>query len=173
MAGPWTGPTGPLAWFGSILSSAFQRATTAQVWANLQEAAAQTGQLVEGLTIFDVNQMRAIAGGVVSATEALNRANPDFAITSEYIATPPVTATGGGTGLPEEYMVRFNYTGTLVNGEEVSGTSTIYLTEGLPETVGELQVLVEQEAQGSVEAGTGSPPVAVLTDIGALELSIV
>ena len=191
MAGPYSGNPRGLAFFGSILGAAFGGATTSEVWQAMREAAtntaaailgvpageggnnpevqAQAQQLLSGITIQDVNQMRASAGQIVSATRSLAAANPEQAIDSSMIGQSPNMVTGPGTGFEQSYLIRYEYTGVDVAGNELTDFSTISL-ESLPETVGELSDLIMSEATARAEAGIGTPPVQTLTSVNSVAI---
>jgi len=148
MAGPYTGNPKGLFFYGSIQGAAAQGATTSAVWAAMQEAALNTAaalsgfivgsayppiavlnlaaSFLQGITIKDVNQMRAIAGQNIRAAQALAAAPAEFAIDSSMIGIPPSLGTGPGTGLPQKYSLRVNYTGTDAMGNETTDWYTIY-----------------------------------------------
>ncbi len=191
MAGPYSGNPRALQFFGSILGAAFDGATTAEVWQAMRNAATQTAaailgvpageggnnpevqaqaqELLSGVTIQDVNQMRASAGQIVSATNALAAANPEQAIDASMIGQAPNSVTGPGSGFEQSYLARYQYTGVDVTGNELTGYSTIAL-ETLPETVGELSDLIMSEATARAEAGIGTPPVQTLTSVNSVAI---
>jgi hypothetical protein len=191
MAGPYLGSDQALSFFQSVLSSAWDHATTSEVWAGIRSSALETAswilgvpsgitpvgpatqgladELVQGVTIQDVNMMRAIAGQNVQAAKALAAASRETAISAEHIAVPPIVGTGAGTGLPPSYMVRVNYTGIAEDGTAVTDWYSVWLDE-LPETVGDLQDVVQGDAEGRVAAGAGTPPVASLSSVNQIIL---
>jgi hypothetical protein len=66
-------------------------------------------------------------------------------------------------------MVRVNYTGIAEDGTEVTDWYSVWLDE-LPETVGDLQDVVQGDAEGRVAAGAGTPPVASLSSVNQIIL---
>jgi hypothetical protein len=191
MPGPYSGVPKGLAFYGSILGAAFEGATTAEVWDAIRSAAYNTAAAVAGLSagaaaanplvaaqaavylagigIQDVNQMRAIAGQTVAATRALAGAQPEQAIGPEMIGIPPVLGTGPGTGLPQAYSLRVQYTGIDVAGNEITDWYTIYGIDPNV-TVGDLYDLANADAQARVDAGTDTPPVATLSSVNQIVL---
>ena len=191
MAGPYTGGSKALGFFGSILGSAYERATTAEVWAGIQSAAtsvaasivgipvsmAQYGtrvaeiaaQLTSGITIQDVNQLRSIAGQMVSARNTLASASSEWAIDSSMIGNFPVMGTGPGTGLPQSYNIRITYTSADSEGNLSSSAFTIH-TDQLPETVGDLNDMVQAETGALVSTGAYNPAGSSLVSVDTVSI---
>jgi hypothetical protein len=171
MAGPYTGNPKGLFFYGSIQGAAAQGATTSAVWAAMQEAAlntaaalngistaaalgnplvmAQAVAMLSGVGIQDVNQMRAIAGQNIAAARALAGAAPEMAVDSSMIGIPPSLGTGPGTGLPQKYSLRVNYTGIDELGNEVTGWYTIYDVSA-DTTIGDLRATALADANARV-----------------------
>ena len=191
MAGPFSGTSKALGFYGSVLGAAWQGATTAEVWDSMRTAAtataaflngvstatalgnplvmAQAVALLSGITIQDVNQMRAIAGQNIAAARALAGAAPEMAIDSSMIGIPTAFGTGPGTGIPQAYAARVNYTGVDVAGNEVTDWYTIYGVSS-DQTVGELFAQAQVDAQARVETGVNTPPVLSLSSINQVIL---
>ena len=187
----YTGSPKALGFFGSILSSAFQGATTSEVWSNLKEAAVSTAEsllgvasgtspvgpgtqelansLLSGIGIQDVNQMRSIAGQQVSAFNALAGANPEFAIDSSMIAPSPNAMTGYGSGLPQQYAARVGYTAVDEFGNETQGFVTINGVD-VNGTVGDLMASVQTEASAFAAAYGMGPGGGTLTSVDSVLL---
>ena len=164
MPGPYTGTPKALQYFGSILGAAFERASTADIWEGIQSLAGSLGQDTSGITIFDVNQMRGIAGQMISSQQALLGANPTDAIDSSMIGIPPNTVTGSGTGLPESYLIRVEYTSICEDGSLTQDWTSIYLDSD-PNTMtgGDLYDYLSTETQAAAEAyNTAGVPCSFL-----------
>jgi len=131
---------------------------------------AKAQELTNGIGIQDVNQMRSIAGQNVSAFETLNSTSGEMAIDDTMIARPPVFGTGPGTGLPESYTVRVEYTGIDETGAVVSDYYTLWLDQ-LPDTVTDLQSLVEADARNRALLGADSLTAISILSIDSLFLS--
>ena len=151
MAGPYTGTPNALQWFGTILSAAFQRETTAQIWQDLQDAAASLGQTLSGVTLQDVNQMRSIAGSYVSAAGNLAASDPANQIDSSMIGTWPSNITGPGTGLDQQYLARYQFTVSDAEGNLTSSWLTLSGVS-VDQTVEDLQGTIQTEAEAQAEA---------------------
>ena len=191
MPGPYTGTPKGLFFYGSIQGAAAQGATTSAVWEAMQEAALNTAaalsgfivgsaippvavlnlaaSFLQGVNIQDVNKMRAIAGQNIAAARALAGAAPEMAIDSSMIGIPPAFGTGPGTGIPQAYAARVNYTGVDVAGNEVTDWYTIYGVSS-DQTVGELFAQAQVDAQARVETGVNTPPVLSLSSINQVIL---
>jgi hypothetical protein len=175
MAGPFSGTSKALGFYGSVLGAAWQGATTAEVWDSMRTAAtataaflngvstatalgnplvmAQAVALLSGITIQDVNQMRAIAGQNIAAARALARAAPEMAIDSSMIGIPPAMGTGPGTGIDQKYSLRVNYTGIDEMGNEVTDWYTIYDVSA-DTTVGDLRATAVADANARVSSNS-------------------
>ena len=175
MAGPFSGTSKALGFYGSVLGAAWQGATTAEVWDSMRTAAtataaflngvstatalgnplvmAQAVALLSGITIQDVNQMRAIAGQNIAAARALARAAPEMAIDSSMIGIPPAMGTGPGTGIDQKYSLRVNYTGIDEMGNEVTDWYTIYDVSS-DTTVGDLRATAVADANARVSSNS-------------------
>jgi hypothetical protein len=191
MPGPYTGSPKGLFFYGSIQGAAAQGATTADVWAAMRGAAFNTAAFLAGLTasaalgnlgvlgmaasflagvnIQDVNQMRAIAGQNIRAAQNLANAPSNYAISSEMIGIPPALGTGEGTGLPQQYSLRVNFTGTDITGAEVTDWYTIY---GIDPSVtrGDLYNTALADAQARTALGAGSLQVVTLSSVNQIVL---
>jgi hypothetical protein len=85
------------------------------------------------------------------------------------IGIPPAFGTGPGTGIPQAYAARVNYTGVDVAGNEVTDWYTIYGVSS-DQTVGELFAQAQVDAQARVETGVNTPPVLSLSSINQVIL---
>ncbi len=193
MAGGGDLPAG-LQWFQSIWSAASEGMTTADVWSAIRGAAesqaafllgtevgipetaaevsARAQELLSGLTIFDVNQMRAAAGQMVTAMGNLSAASIEEVIDESMIGRPLTAMTGVETGLPPIYRARINYSAVDFEGNGFSDWTSLFL-QGEPGTKGELLARIQNQLQAQVESGTGSPPAAALGEIHAISLETV
>jgi hypothetical protein len=112
----FTGNRKALAYYGTIQAATAARCTTAQVWEALREAALANAEWIlgyppgtgsgdpavqakavanlQGITISDVNQLRAIAGWNHTAKANLNGADPAMAIDASMIGRPPNAVSG-------------------------------------------------------------------------------
>jgi hypothetical protein len=192
MPGPFTGTPKALGFFGSVLAATDEGATTAGIWdamkaSALDTAAALSGfvvgsaippiavlnlaqSMLSGISIFDVNQMRGIAGQNVAAARALASSPLENVIDSSMIAIPPSFATGPGTGLPQKYSLRVNFTGVDQFGNEASDWYTIYDVD-VTTPVGALYDMALADANARADAGVGSVQVVSVSSVNRVDLS--
>lgn len=172
MAGSYTGGSQALQFFFTILGAAYDRATTAEVWAALNDASEATGVPLTGITIQDINQLRASAGDIVRAAGTLANAPGEYAIDAGMIGNWPSTQTGPGTGLDQSYIARFGYDTVDANGNVETNYVSVFFDQ-LPETVDQLQASLQGEAMGFAEAyNTSGAPVTV-SGVSQIQLTTV
>jgi hypothetical protein len=130
--GPFGDQTNPLlsGLFGTFQEGAAAGADTASLWSSLRQAAASwwyganglplpastsvlesTGASLlheQGVTIFNVNTYRQVAGNWAQAKANLMALNPADQIPGEAIFTPP-WATTTAAGVPDRYRIRVNW----------------------------------------------------------------
>jgi hypothetical protein len=191
MPGPYTGTPKGLFFYGSVLGAAWQGATTAEVWDSMRTAAtytaafingistaaalgnplvmAQALALLSGVTIQDVNSMRAIAGQNIAASRALAGAAPEMAVDSSMIGIPPALGTGPGTGLPQKQSLHVHWNGLDEEGNPVDGWYTIYDVD-VSCTVGDLRALAETDANERIATRTKTPQAASITNVDRIDL---
>lgn len=126
----WESSPGLKQLFGSIVASAEQGATTAQVWDDLRTNAADLAQstlsltlgreptesevatgaanLLRGVDAIKVGYARQFAGQMVSAHGELTAHDPDQQIEYGMIARPPWAITVNAYGVREQYRIRVN-----------------------------------------------------------------
>ena len=185
---------GALQWFQSIWSAATERMTTAGIWSAIRGAAesqaayllgtevgipetaaevsVRAQELLSGLTIFDVNQMRASAGQMISAMGKLAAAADEQAIDASMIGIPPNALSGVDTGLPPIYRARVHYSAVDFEGNGFSDWTSLFL-QGEPTTKGDLFSRINNQLQSQVANGTGSPPAAAFGGILEVSLEVV
>lgn len=193
MAGAYQGDPSNLAWFQAIWSGSQQNMTTSEIWSSIREAAtnqaamllgydgpdpfddpgvqARATELLSGLTIQDVNSMRATAGQLNAAMANLNSADPEMAVDASMIGVGPNAVTGPDTGLPPIYKARIQYTATDTGGNTFQDWTTVFL-QGEPTTVGDLFGRVENELGAQIASGTGTPPATDLTSVDQVSLEV-
>lgn len=114
------------AWaWGSIVGQVAERASTAQVFAAVNQAAEDAG-FDTGPGLWQaVNEMRSMAAVMRNGAEAFQAANPDATFTWQ-LAPLDINARDPETrALFPEYLVRFDMTYLDDQGEEVTSTKTM------------------------------------------------
>lgn len=156
-----------LGFYGSILSAATLRLTTAEVWNAIRNAATNTAawlegvpasdaasnpevearasQLLSGIGGTDVSVLRGIAGQQQRAIEALRAASADQSIVADMIGRPPNSITGSPGGLPESYRVRYLQDVITSDGQVLQQWRTWWLNRP-PTTVADLRASTELES---------------------------
>src|SRR5581483_11170608 len=98
-----------LMWWGTVEGAARDRATTADLWSRLQDHAESLGLAGPGLTLSQVNQLRARASEVINAERNLSRARDEYGIDSSMIANAPWSRPLGEQNALPMYQVRFEH----------------------------------------------------------------
>lgn len=169
MAGGFIGTPSNLRWFESIWSASQQGATTAEVWQALREAAEATGSSLEGLTIQDVNEMRAMAGGLNAAMANLERADPGDVITSDMIGRFPSAITGPGSDMADIYRVRVGYTALDAAGNPFSDWSSLFLSGPLT-TKADLMARAQTEVGANLASEDYGDEVQTLLSVDSVSV---
>ncbi len=169
--GPFEDQTNPLlsGLFGTFQEGAAAGADTASIWSSLRQAAGSwwygtnglplpastsvlesTGASIlsqQGVTIFNVNTYRQVAGSWAQAKANLMALNPADQITGEAIFTPP-WATTTAAGVPDRYRIRVNWEWSPEGQATTSQWSTYELT-GPISSVNNALAQAQSLAQGS------------------------
>lgn len=125
------------AWWGSILASAREKATTAEVWDAIRSYASDAGVALPSDIFQRVNDMRSLAVGLRTSSESLMRASTDQAITNREIGQQLYARSPFDQAAAPLYHVRFEMT-TQVGGQQETGWYTLEYSGQLPATVGDL-----------------------------------
>lgn len=165
-----TGARQLLGLWGSILSAGAQRLTTAALWSAVKEAATANGQVLQGVTIQDMNFVRSAANRVVNAQRAVAAADPAWAIDRTMIAQSPWSTPTVASQAAPEWMVRYEAQFQTEEGPVTQWMSTSYdLTSMLPQTVGDLTSDLADDANSNVS--TSSPPCGgQLVGVGSIQI---
>jgi hypothetical protein len=132
--------------WGTIEGAARDRATTADLWSRLQDHADTQGLSGPGLTLADVNALRARASDFINSERNLARANDSYGIDSSMIATAPWERPMAQQDALPMYQVRFEHHVT-VDGVAQTQFRTVMFRGELPATVGDLMDELEGDAQ--------------------------
>lgn len=157
------GPTiaRPEAFWGSILASARQRATTAEVWNAIHAAAESSGLAIPSDMFSQVNRMRSLAVGLRRASDTLGGAASTDALTGDMIGRQIYARSGPEQSLAPLFHVRFEMK-AIAEGVESTGWYTLQYSGSLPDTVGELEDDIDLYASNLAEGygvslvGTGA-----------------
>jgi hypothetical protein len=169
MAGPDTpGVQKLLQYWGVLLSSGAQRFTTASLWATVRSAANAAGNELSGVTIQDMNFLRAAANSLLRASSNLTNAADTDAIEASMLSRAPWSSVQAGADLIQRYGVR--YEAQILTGEGMANRwMTDYYYDQLPATVGDLRTDLIGSAQQN--AANGSPPTGgIVTGIGQMQI---
>lgn len=147
MADPTPRPIPAAAFWGTILASAQQHATTAQVWDALRAARDQLGVSFPSDIFSQVNALRANASRVIVASERLMAASGATAIDSSMIGRPIYARSLAQQEAMPQYEVRLQISVQSLEGT-ASRWATVYYGSDLPDTVGQLGDDVEAFAAG-------------------------
>lgn len=167
-----------LKYWGSILTSAYNNASTSDMWTAIRSTQAQYGLSRPGASAPDVSVLRGYANRIVAGAQALNSASPSDSITADMMAVAPYTDnTLAGIATNPTYYVRYQNTVQANDGtvSTVWNTSVFSVTD-MPSTVGELQDAIasdatELAAQG-IEASTTTPR-GTSVSVSNLEITLV
>lgn len=135
-----------LRWWGVIEESARYGMTTEDLWNNLRDAAEEAGLSGPGVTITGVNELRSLATRIQNSGRQLERIGLDTVLTHEHIADAPWSRTDTERSAYGIYQVRYQHTTVTTEGPETTWRTSIFRGQ-LPETLGELQSAVAEDAQ--------------------------
>lgn len=157
-----------LQYWGVLLSSGAQRFTTASLWATVKAGANAAGNELSGVSIQDMNYLRAAANSLLRASRNLTAAQDTDIIESGMLSRAPWSSVQAGDDFVQRFGVRFE-----AQIENAEGTQSKWMTDyyydRLPTTVGELRGDLVGSAQQNV--GNGSPPSGgVVTGIGSMQI---
>lgn len=154
-------PAGKLAaYWGVVQAAVAERATTAELWASLRDAAASEGVDLSGISATAVNQMRAAAARNRNAGENLSRATGTDALTGSMIGSELYPRSAADREASPLWLVRFEHS-TIADGIEATDWRTSAFST-LPENVGDLRDMVEADGEdmgdeyGATHVGVGA-----------------
>lgn len=139
-----------LPWWGNIQNAVSRRASTADLWATVREAAAAEGVILRGVSAIDMNSLRSIAGSQRRSLDELQRAAPDQTITSVMIGADLSSRGQQFQNLAPSWIVRFEHDVTIEGQLNTLWRSSVF--EGqLPTTKGQLLDAVTADAEALAE----------------------
>lgn len=154
------GKYGPnaLKYYGSILSSAYANASTADMWTAIRGVQQQYGLDRPGATAPDVSVIRGYANRIVAGANNLASASESDTITADMMAVAPYTSRDlNAISTNPVYHVRFLNTVQAEDGTttEVWQTSVFTATD-MPDTVGGLFDAIATNASELASQGSDS-----------------
>lgn len=149
------GPTSPLAYWPAIERAGMQGMTTAALWAEIRNAAAEYGFEKPGISLMQVNQLRAAATAIGRAAAGLAKAADDDNPLS-FVGVPPYAAPLATRDTAPMYLVRFEQT-IEVDGEQQTAWRSIRVTGSqMPATVADFGTFMDQETEAMADTYNGS-----------------
>ena len=137
---------GAMRYWSVIESAARLRATTADLWAAINDAAAEQGLSSPGVTLRGVNELRSYAAQQQNAADRLARSDRGAPMEDRLIGPAPWAREGAEYASVDRWQITYLHT-TLDNGEERSDWRTSMFTGTLPDTVGELMDQLDVDAE--------------------------
>lgn len=154
------GQTKLLAYWGNIQSAVSLRASTADLWTAVRDAATREGVGLEGVNAIDLGRLRSIAAGQRNAMESLARSRPGQTITGSMIATDLSARSLQAQLMAPQWIVRFEHDITISGELKTVWRSSVF-DGSLPPTIDQLRQSVESDAAamaddyGVTHAGVG------------------
>lgn len=147
-----------LKYWGSILTSAYQGASTADMWSAIRVSQQNYGLAKPGASAPDVSVLRGYANRIVAAATTLAAAARSDSITPAMMATAPYTSRDlASIAASPVYHVRFLNT---VQAEDGSVTQTwqtsVFTATDMPSTVGDLLDQIDFNASELAAQASGS-----------------
>ena len=152
------------AFWGTIMASARQRATTAQVWDAIRGRADELGVRYAPGILADVNRLRSLATGLAETSRRIARASDDQAITGRMIGQQVYARGLAGQALAPGYHVRFQVPVTTPEGTRTDWYTLEY-QGAFPATKGQLLADL-----GAYTDSLGEDYGVSIGEIGAIEI---
>lgn len=142
-------------YWSEILGGAANKLTTADLFGNIRARAADLGLSAVGVGAQAVSTLRGYAGRMLASADRLGKALDQDALTPSHYAEAPWARPLGEQNTMPIYHVSFDHTVQTDSGETVQLRQTVVITGVLPDTVGGLRGMVQDEA--ALMAAEGSP----------------
>lgn len=167
-----------LKYWGSILASAYQNASTADMWTAIRNQQTEYGLPKPGASAPDVSVLRGFANRIVAGAAAFAAAAPTDTITADMMAVAPYTANDlNSITTTPTYHVRYANTIQAADGTITTVWNTSVFTAGdMPATVGELQDAIDTDATEIAAQGGASDsntPRGVSLGTDQIEITLV
>lgn len=167
-----------LKYYGSILASAYQNLSTADMWTAIRTTQANYGLPRPGASAPDVSVIRGYANRIVAGANTLGAADNSDVITGDMMAVAPYTTNDlNGIATNPTYQVRYQVTWQTPDGTTNSRWNTsVFTASNFPDTVGELRDTInfnasELLAQAAQQVGGQSG--GTLLNTSNLEITLV
>lgn len=132
--------------YGPILESALGRMTTAEMWDEIHAQADAAGVALPPDALMQVNELRANAASVASASRDLQAAPGQTAIVGQLIGQPIYARPLDSQGALPQFEARVKLTLQDASGQSEQWVRIVFGAD-LPDTVGELQDTIAAFAQ--------------------------
>lgn len=167
-----------LKYWGSILTSAYNNASTSDMWTAIHATQEQYGLDRPGASAPDVSVLRGYANRIVAGAAAFAAASPEDSITSDMMAVAPYTSRDlNAISTAPVYHVRYLNTVQASDGTVTSVWNTSVFTAGdMPGTVGELQDAIDTNAAELAAQGieaSATTPRGVSVSTSNIEITLV
>jgi|SRR5882762_303907 len=138
-----------LKYYGSILTSAYQNASTADMWTGIRTSQATYGLPKPGASAPDVSVIRGFANRIVNGARTLAAASESDAITRDMMAVAPYTSRDlPSINTNPIYHVRYQVTVQASDGTVSNRWSfSVFTAADMPGTVGALQDATDTAAE--------------------------
>jgi hypothetical protein len=140
------GATKLLAYWGNIQSAVAARASTAELWATVRDAAAADNFDISPANAVDMGQLRSLAAGNRNASAAFNAASENQSLDSSMIGSELYTPNESNPAAERLYLVRFQQT-VLEDEAETTIWRTDMFRGLLPPTKSDLMAQLDNDAQ--------------------------
>lgn len=154
----------PGALWGTILRSARERATTAQIWESIRAQYPADQFQLPADPLGTVNRLRSIATGLAESSRRLGRAGDDQAITGRMIGQQVYARDTAARATTPSYHVRFQLPVTTPEGTRTDWYTMEY-NGPLPATVGDLRADL-----GLYSESLGEDYGVSIGEVGAIEI---
>lgn len=135
-----------LAYWGVIELAAEARATTADMWSWIRDAAEELGKASPGVTVQAVSYLRGVAGQIQERARLFDALADSRRVTGRYVSTPPwARALAAQRALPM-FQVRYRHT-FLNQGVEQTEWRTSMFQGRVNHTAGQLRQLIDLDAE--------------------------
>lgn len=167
-----------LKYWGSILASAYQNASTSDMWTAIRNQQAEYNLPKPGASAPDVSVLRGFANRIVAGAAAFAAASPADTITADMMAVAPYTANDlASIATTPTYHVRYQNTIQDLDGNVVTTWNTsVFTATDFPATVGDLQDAINTDATEIAAQGGASDsntPRGVSLGTGLIEITLV
>lgn len=133
-------------YWGTIQSAVSQRASTADLWSAVKNAAAAEGFSIAGASGADMSRLRGIAAANRNAMETFSRSGAGLGITANMVGSELYARDPTTQALTPRFVVRFAHN-VIENGAETTQWRASVFEGILPPTVGEMRAQLEIDGQ--------------------------